>query len=96
MSLHHRTRGITLIGFLVLLVVVGFFVYLAMRLVPAYLEYMILKKDSSRLSTIDLSEQRFYMMSKKDLWKTGGVVSKDAGSAWYNGYSMSAGSAGTT
>lgn len=40
MSLHHRTRGITLIGFLILLVVVGFFVYLAMRLVPAYLEYM--------------------------------------------------------
>lgn len=40
MSLHHRKRGITLIGFLILLVVVGFFVYLAMRLVPAYLEYM--------------------------------------------------------
>lgn len=35
-----RQRGITLIGFLILLAVVGFFAYLAMRLVPAYTEYM--------------------------------------------------------
>jgi hypothetical protein len=36
----NRTSGITLIGFLVLMVVVGFFVYLGMRLVPMYIEYM--------------------------------------------------------
>lgn len=36
-----RTRqyGMTLIGFLVLLLVVGFFGYMAMKLVPAYAEY---------------------------------------------------------
>ena len=40
MSIRQRTRGITLIGFLMLLLVVGFFAYLAMRLVPVYVEYM--------------------------------------------------------
>lgn len=61
-----------------------------------YLEYLILKKHASRISSLDLSEQRFYMMSKKDLWSTGGVVGQDAGSAWYNGYSMSMGTDGQT
>lgn len=32
-------RGITLIGFLVVLVVIGFFAYVAMRLIPIYLEF---------------------------------------------------------
>ncbi len=35
-----RSSGITLIGFLMLLCVVGFFGYLAMRLIPMYTEYM--------------------------------------------------------
>ena len=35
-----RSSGITLIGFLLLLLVIGFFAYLAMRLVPMYVEYM--------------------------------------------------------
>ncbi|WP_440222768.1 DUF4845 domain-containing protein [Dokdonella sp. MW10] len=38
--MRRRSRGITLIGFLILLSVVGFFAYLAMRLVPLYVEYM--------------------------------------------------------
>lgn len=32
-------RGITLIGFIIVLAVVGFFAYIAMRLVPVYTEY---------------------------------------------------------
>ncbi|MEO8012115.1 MAG: DUF4845 domain-containing protein [Dokdonella sp.] len=40
MSNKVNVRGITLIGFLMLLLVVGFFAYLAMRLVPVYIEYM--------------------------------------------------------
>lgn len=32
-------RGITLIGFLIVMVVVGFFAYAAMRLIPVYTEY---------------------------------------------------------
>ena len=34
-----RQQGITLIGFLIVLAVGGFFAYLAMRLVPVYSEY---------------------------------------------------------
>ena len=40
MSIRNRSRGITLIGFVMLLAVLGFFAYLAMRLVPMYIEYM--------------------------------------------------------
>lgn len=35
-----RQAGITLIGFLIVLIVVAFFGYMAMKLVPAYTEYM--------------------------------------------------------
>jgi hypothetical protein len=34
-----KQSGVTLIGFLVILLVVGFFGYMAMKLVPAYTEY---------------------------------------------------------
>ena len=37
--MQHKNRGITLIGFLMLLCVLGFFAYLAMRLIPVYVEY---------------------------------------------------------
>lgn len=33
-------RGMTLIGFLFILIIAGFFAYMAMKLVPAYAEYM--------------------------------------------------------
>ncbi|MEO8459631.1 MAG: DUF4845 domain-containing protein [Dokdonella sp.] len=39
MQHRHRVRGITLIGFLIVLVVVGFFAYATMRLFPVYTEY---------------------------------------------------------
>lgn len=37
-------RGITMIGFLMVLVVLGFFAYAAMRLVPVYTEYFSVLK----------------------------------------------------
>ena len=49
MSIRKRSRGITLIGFLFLLAVVGFFAYLAMRLVPMYVEYMGVVKSMEQL-----------------------------------------------
>lgn len=33
-------RGMTLIGFIFILIIAGFFAYMAMKLVPAYAEYM--------------------------------------------------------
>lgn len=39
MKMHRKVKGITLIGFAMMLGVLGFFAYLAMRLVPMYIEY---------------------------------------------------------
>ena len=38
--MQHRQRGMTMLGILVLVVVVGGWVYAGIRLVPKYLEYM--------------------------------------------------------
>jgi hypothetical protein len=39
MNMHRKVKGITLIGFVIVLAVLGFFGYMAMRLIPAYTEY---------------------------------------------------------
>ena len=49
MSIRNRSRGITLIGFVMLLAVLGFFAYLAMRLVPMYIEYMGVVKSMEQV-----------------------------------------------
>jgi hypothetical protein len=46
-----KQAGITLIGFLVVLVVVAFFGYMAMKLVPAYSEYMGVVKAMNQEAT---------------------------------------------
>ena len=59
-----------------------------------HLEYLIINKFGDKLSTIDLSEQRFYMMSLPEFWNSnpvGGVTDKDAGSVPDNGFMMSYG-----
>lgn len=43
-------RGITLIGFAIVLCVGGFFAYCAMKLVPAYSEYMGVVKSMEQLA----------------------------------------------
>ena len=43
-------RGLTLIGFVIVLCVVGFFAYCAMKLVPVYSEYMGVVKSMEQLS----------------------------------------------
>ncbi|MGH8250433.1 MAG: DUF4845 domain-containing protein [Steroidobacteraceae bacterium] len=37
--MHHRQRGMTFLGIIVLVIVVGAWIYAAIRLVPKYLEY---------------------------------------------------------
>ena len=44
-----KQRGITLIGFAILLIVLGFFAYAAMKLVPVYSEYMGVVKSMNLL-----------------------------------------------
>ena len=51
MNLKNRQRGITLLGFAMLLAVVGFFAYAAMKLFPAYSEYYGVVKSMKSLQT---------------------------------------------
>ena len=44
-------KGITMIGFVILLGVVGFFAYAAMKLIPAYTEYFGVVKSMKFLQT---------------------------------------------
>ncbi len=64
-----RVSGITLIGFLFLMVIVGFFAYIAMRLIPMYTEYMGVVKameqvrsepDSGNLSPEQIRRQLMF------------------------------------
>jgi hypothetical protein len=61
--MHPRQRGVSMIGFLLLAVVVIFFAMLAMKLVPAYIEFFSVKKilvamaqegDTKSMSNADL------------------------------------------
>ena len=65
-----KQTGITLIGFLVILIIVAFFGYMAMRLVPAYSEFMGVSKAMNQVSTEgaegkSLDEIRRDLMFKK-------------------------------
>lgn len=51
MRMHRNQYGITLIGFAVVLIVVGFFAYAAMKLVPVYTEYFGVVKSMKSLQT---------------------------------------------
>src|ERR1700754_4206040 len=46
-----RQSGITLIGFVIVLAVLGFFAFMAMKLVPAYIEYFGVKKAMNQIAT---------------------------------------------
>ena len=46
-----KQSGITLIGFLIVMVVVGFFAYMAMKVLPSYSEYMGVTKAMNQIST---------------------------------------------
>jgi Tfp pilus assembly major pilin PilA len=46
-----RQSGITLIGFIIMLAIVGFFAFMAMKLVPSYIEYMGVVKALNQMST---------------------------------------------
>lgn len=46
-----RQSGITLIGFVIILVVVAFFGYTAMKLVPAYMEYLGVVKAMNQIAS---------------------------------------------
>lgn len=47
----HNQRGITLIGFIMVLAVVGVFAYMGMKLVPMYSEYYSVKRSLAALAS---------------------------------------------
>ena len=76
-----RQSGVTLIGFLVILLVVGFFGYMAMKLVPAYTEYMGVVKAmngiaSSGTSGKSLDEIRRELLKQMDFQYVGDATVK--------------------
>ncbi len=46
-----KQSGITLIGMLIIIVVAGFFAYMAMKLLPSYSEYMGVTKAMNQIAT---------------------------------------------
>jgi len=70
-----KQKGITLVGFLIVLVVVGFFGYMAMKLVPAYTEFMGVSKAMTQLAAENTArspqEVRSALMKKFDFQYVG-------------------------
>lgn len=54
-TLGGKQNGITLIGFVLVLLIVSFFAFMAMRLVPVYTEYYSVVKAMKSVSTEDAS-----------------------------------------
>jgi len=46
-----KQSGVTLIGFLIIMAIVGFFAYMAMKLVPSYIEYLGVVKAMNQIVT---------------------------------------------
>ena len=67
MNLQRNVRGITLIGFLVMLCVLGFFAYLGMKLVPMYIEYFGVVKAMEMVKNEPGASQRTLEEIRRDL-----------------------------
>jgi Tfp pilus assembly major pilin PilA len=67
MKLQRYSRGITLIGFIVLLCVAGFFAYLAMKLVPVYIEYFGVVKAMEQVKSEPGAAQMSIDQIRRDL-----------------------------
>ncbi len=48
--MHSKQSGITLIGFIVVLLIAGFFAYMAMKLVPPYIDYFGVSKAMQQVA----------------------------------------------
>jgi len=65
--MHRKAKGITLIGFAILLCVAGFFAYAAMRLIPAYTEYFGVVKAMDQESKEPGASQKSLDQLRRDL-----------------------------
>jgi hypothetical protein len=65
--MQHKSRGITLIGFIILLCVLGFFAYMAMRLIPVYVEYFGVVKAMEQVRSEPGSAQKSLDEIRRDM-----------------------------
>lgn len=73
-----RQGGMTLIGFLFVLAIVGFFGYMAMKLVPAYTEYMGVSKAMSQIASGGMEGKTLDDVRRDLLYKMGFQYVDDA------------------
>ncbi len=67
MNAHRYSRGITLLGFLILLCVAGFFAYVVMKLVPVYVEYFGVVKAMEQIKNEPGAAQKSVEQIRRDL-----------------------------
>ncbi len=67
MKAHRYSRGITLLGFLMLLCVAGFFAYVVMKLVPVYVEYFGVVKAMEQVKDEPGAAQKSVEEIRRDL-----------------------------
>jgi uncharacterized protein DUF4845 len=67
MKAHRYSRGITLLGFLILLCVAGFFAYCVMKLLPVYVEYFGVVKAMEQLKSEPGVAQKTVEQIRRDL-----------------------------
>ena len=67
MKMRRKVRGITLIGFVIVLCVLGFFAYMAMRLIPMYVEYFGVVKSMEHIRSEPGSGQKSIDQIRRDM-----------------------------
>ena len=67
MKAQRYSRGITLLGFLIMLCVAGFFAYVVMKLVPVYVEYFGVVKAMEQIKDEPGASQKSVEEIRRDL-----------------------------
>jgi len=67
MKAHRYSRGITLLGFIIMLCVAGFFAYIVMKLVPVYVEYFGVVKSMEQIKDEPGAAQKSIEEIRRDL-----------------------------
>lgn len=67
MNTRGKVKGITLIGFVIVLGVLGFFAYMAMRLIPMYIEYFGVVKAMEQVRQEPGAAQKSLEEIRRDL-----------------------------
>lgn len=66
--MQRNVRGITFIGFLIMLCVLGFFAYMVMRLLPMYVEYFGVLKTMEMMKNESGSAQRSLEELRREIY----------------------------